>query len=63
MRRLTASGTLTVTDADLSDTVATSVTGISHTGPTGGLTDAQLQALLSVAPASGLAADPTDTTT
>ncbi|TPI53340.1 hypothetical protein FJ420_31800, partial [Mesorhizobium sp. B3-1-3] len=58
---LTATGTLTITDADLSDTVASSVTGISHTGPTGGLSDAQLQAMLSVAPASGLAADPTDT--
>ena len=58
---LTASGTLTITDADLTDTVATSITGLSHTGPTGGLTDAQLQAMLSVAPASGLAANPSDT--
>src|SRR5207248_2374703 len=58
---LTASGTLTITDADLSDTVATSVTGLSHTGPTGGLSDAQLQAMLSVAPVSALAANPGDT--
>ena len=57
---LTASGTLTITDADLTDTVATSVTAISRTGPTGGLSDAQLQAMLTVAPAAALAADPTD---
>ena len=58
---LTASGTLTVTDADLSDTVSTLVTGVTHTGPTGGLTDTQLQAFLTVTPTSGLAADPADT--
>ncbi|WP_156937110.1 VCBS domain-containing protein, partial [Bradyrhizobium sp. WSM2254] len=60
---LTTSGTLTVTDADLSDTVSSSVTTVVASGTTTGLglTNAQLLAMLGVAPASGLAADPTDT--
>jgi VCBS repeat-containing protein len=56
---LTASGTLTVTDADLSDAVTTStaVSGLTHTGPTGGLTDAQLQSFFTLTPTTPLAAD------
>jgi len=54
---LAASGTLTVTDVDLTDTVALSVHAVSATGPTGGLSNADLLAFFSVAPAS-LAADP-----
>src|SRR5262249_6542105 len=64
---LSASGTLTVTDADVSDTVSLSstVTGVALSGTTTGLTSttAQLQSMLSLSAASlkGLAADPTDT--
>ncbi|MDX8538473.1 VCBS domain-containing protein, partial [Mesorhizobium abyssinicae] len=56
---LTANGTLTVTDADLSDTVTPSVTMVSPVGPTGGLSNATLLGMLTVAPGS-LAANPTD---
>ncbi len=47
---LLASGTLTVTDIDTSDVVTASVLAadLTHTGPTGGLTDAQLLAFFSV---------------
>src|SRR5262249_15429020 len=64
---LSASGTLTVTDADVSDTVSLSstVTGVALSGTTTGLTSttAQLQSMLSLSAASltALAADPTDT--
>ncbi|RRH92009.1 hypothetical protein EH240_31535 [Mesorhizobium tamadayense] len=60
---LTANGTLTVTDADLADTVNSSVTTVVASGTTAGLglTNAQLLAMLAVAPTSGLAANPTDT--
>jgi VCBS repeat-containing protein len=57
---LTASGTLTVVDPDTSDTVALSVTGLSKSGDAGSLTDAQLQAMLSLG-ASSVAADSGDT--
>ncbi|MDX8522507.1 VCBS domain-containing protein, partial [Mesorhizobium dulcispinae] len=57
---LTASGTLTVTDADLSDTVAATVDSVSLGGTTGGLTSANVLGMLTVAPGS-LAADPSDT--
>ena len=53
---LSVSGTLTVTDPDLSDTVALTVHGVQVTGSAGGLTNAQLLAFFSIAPAS-LAAD------
>ena len=47
---LTASGTLTVTDADITDTVTTSTaaSGLTHTGPTGGLKKGDLVLLASV---------------
>ena len=57
---LSTSGTLTVTDADLSDTVSSSVTGVVLGGTTGALTSADVLGMLSVTPASGLAANPTD---
>ncbi|RWA57997.1 VCBS domain-containing protein, partial [Mesorhizobium sp.] len=61
--RLSTSGTLTVTDADLSDTVSSSVTTVVASGTTAGLglNNAQLLAMMAVAPTSGLAANPTDT--
>jgi fibronectin-binding autotransporter adhesin len=57
---LSICGTLTVNDADVADTVHSSVTTVTASGAiTGlGLTNLQLLAMLSVAPASGLAADP-----
>jgi VCBS repeat-containing protein len=54
---LLAAGTLTVTDVDLSDTVAMSVYAVSTTGPTDGLSNADLLSYFSVAPGS-LGADP-----
>jgi VCBS repeat-containing protein len=59
---LSICGTLTVDDADLADTVSSSVTTVAASGAiTGlGLTNEQLLAMLSVAPTSGLAADPGD---
>jgi len=59
---LSICGTLTVNDADVADTVSSSVTTVTASGAiTGlGLTNAELLAMLSVAPASGLAADPVD---
>jgi VCBS repeat-containing protein len=53
---LAAIGTLTVTDADLTDTVALSVHAVSTAGPTGGLSASTLLGFFSVNPAS-LAAD------
>ncbi|WP_164548673.1 VCBS domain-containing protein [Mesorhizobium sp. M7D.F.Ca.US.005.01.1.1] len=57
---LTVNGTLTVTDADVSDTVTASVTSVSLGGTTGGLNGAAVIGMLTVSPAS-LAANPTDT--
>ncbi|WP_095082316.1 VCBS domain-containing protein [Pseudomonas sp. Irchel s3h17] len=59
---LTASGTLSVNDVDLSDSISTSITGVVATGTTAGLglTNAQLLSMLSATPASGLAADSGD---
>ena len=56
---LATNGTLTVNDADTSDVVASAVTGVSATGATAGLglTNAQLLAMLSVSPTTGLLAD------
>nr|WP_256584833.1 VCBS domain-containing protein [Pseudomonas sp. Irchel s3a18] len=56
---LTASGTLSVNDVDLLDSISTSITGVVATGTTAGLglTNAQLLSMLSATPASGLAAD------
>ena len=39
---LNASGTLTASDVDVSDIVTASVVGVTHVGPTGGLSDADL---------------------
>ncbi len=60
---LTTGGTLTVTDADTTDTVNSSVTGVVVSGTTAGLTltNAQLQSLLGVTPTTGLAANSGDT--
>ncbi|MBZ9725963.1 VCBS domain-containing protein, partial [Mesorhizobium sp. CO1-1-11] len=57
---LMKSGTLTVNDADLSDTVTPSVTSVSLAGTTGGLNSAAVLGMLTASPAS-LAANPTDT--
>jgi VCBS repeat-containing protein len=57
---LTTNGTLTVTDVDTTDTISTSVGLTTVTGPTNGLTNAQLQAMFTVTPASGLAANTGD---
>ncbi|WP_223517512.1 beta strand repeat-containing protein, partial [Pseudomonas sp. GL-B-19] len=59
---LTASGTLSVNDVDLSDSISTSITGVVATGTTTGLglTNAQLLNMLSATPTSGLAADSGD---
>ena len=58
---LSKSGTLTVFDADTSDSVNVSVSavGVSGTGSAGSLTNAQLLAMLSLTGASGNAADGT----
>ena len=58
---LTSTGTLTVTDADTADTVASSVTGVTLGGTTGALTAAAVLSFLSVSPTSDLAADTGDT--
>jgi len=54
---LTASGTLTASDVDVSDIVTVSVLNAAHTGPTGGLSDAQLLSYF------GVTAGPIDTST
>jgi VCBS repeat-containing protein len=54
---LTASDTLTVTDVDVTDLVNPSVMSVSTSGDTGGLSNGQLLAMMSVAPS------PVDTTT
>ena len=53
---LSTSGTLTVVDADTSNTVGVSVTGFQKSGSFGSLTDAELNAMLTLG-ASSLAAD------
>ena len=53
---LTSFGTLTVTDADLSDSVTPAVTGVVLGGTTGGLGSGDVLAMLSVGPGS-IAAD------
>ncbi|WP_352679871.1 beta strand repeat-containing protein [Mesorhizobium australicum] len=60
---LSTSGTLTVNDPDIADTVSSSVATVMASGAIAGLglTNAQLLAMLSVTPISGLAADPADT--
>ena len=58
---LTASGTLTVTDPDTTDTIASSVTSVTLGGTTGSLASAAVLGMLSVAPVSGLAANSGDT--
>ena len=57
---LTSAGTLTVTDADLSDSVSPTVTGVVLGGTTGGLVSGDVLSMLSVGPGS-IAANPTDT--
>jgi VCBS repeat-containing protein len=57
---LCKTGTLTVTDPDSSDTVSTSIALTNATGPAGGPSNAQLLNMLSVTPASGLAANAGD---
>ncbi|MGX5844400.1 VCBS domain-containing protein, partial [Mesorhizobium sp. ArgA1] len=57
---LSTSGTLTVTDADLSDTVSASVTSVSLGGTLGGLNSAAVINMLTVSPAS-LTADSGET--
>ena len=56
---LATSGTLTVTDADLSDTVTPAVDHVVLSGTTGGLTSAAVLGMLTVLPAS-IAANPGD---
>ena len=58
---LTASGTLTVTDPDTIDTIASSVTSVTLGGTTGSLTSAAVLGMLSVSPPVGLAANSGDT--
>ena len=57
---LTTSGTMTVRDPDLTNTVTASVTAVALSGTTGGLTAADVLGMLSVTPGS-IAADPGDT--
>src|SRR5262249_4954408 len=57
---LTTNGTLTVTDADLSDTVTPTVPLVTLSGVTGGLTSADVLGMLQVSPTS-IAANPGDT--
>ena len=47
---LSKSGTLTVTDADTTDQVSSTVTGVTTTGPTGGLSNDALKAMLTLSP-------------
>jgi VCBS repeat-containing protein len=57
---LSTTGTLTVTDADVADTVTPSVASVALSGTTGGLTSSDVLGMLSVSPAS-IAANPGDT--
>jgi VCBS repeat-containing protein len=59
---LTASGTLSVTDADSSDAISSTASSVVASGTTTGLglSNAQLLSMMSVSPASGLAADAGD---
>jgi len=54
---LQATGTLTASDVDTTDLVTVSVFGVTHSGPTGGLSDAQLLSYF------GVTAGPIDTST
>ena len=56
---ITASGTLTAVDKDVSDVVTVTVSNVSTTGPVGGLTPAQLTAMMALTPISP-ATDPAD---
>ena len=58
---LSIGGTLTVTDADTTDTVNSSVTGVILSGTTGGLTAGDVLTMFSVTPSSGLPANSGDT--
>ena len=58
-KTLSTTGTLTVTDVDLSDSVTSKVTGVTLGGTTGGLTSADVLDMLSVT-AGSIAANPTD---
>src|SRR5690606_22188018 len=51
---LTATGTLTVSDADVTDVVEVSVTGVVASGNTGTLDDATLQGFLTLSPQPAL---------
>ena len=57
---LSTSGSLTVTDLDTADVVSTSIALTTVTGNQGSISNAQLLAMLSVLPASGLAANTGD---
>ncbi len=59
---LTASDTLTVTDVDTTDVIGSAVSSVVASGATAGLglTNAQLLAMMTVAPTSGLPADSGD---
>ena len=59
---LTANGTLTLTDADTTDTLSTSVASVDASGMTTGLglTNEQLLSMLTVSPTTGLAANTGD---
>jgi VCBS repeat-containing protein len=56
---LTTQGTLTVTDPDKTDPVTVSVIGVTHSGPTGGLSDTDLVGYLTVPGTAVLAASQT----
>lgn len=60
--QITADGTLSVADIDLSNTVGVSVTGVTATGDTNGLGDAALRAMMSVDAGDVIAATATDGT-
>jgi VCBS repeat-containing protein len=45
---LTANGSLTASDVDVSDVVSASVVGVTHSGPVGGLSDADLLSFFQV---------------
>ena len=47
---LSKTGTLTVTDADTTDQVSSTVTGVTTNGPTGGLSNDALKAMLTLSP-------------
>lgn len=57
---LSIGGTLSVTDADLSDSVSAAVTAVSLGGAAGALTAVDVLDFLTISPASGLGANPGD---